>query len=195
MGISIIIAYHNEGILFIEETVRQIRETADIEPYEIIIVDDYSATPIEISGVTMLRHTHGMGVGAAFDTGIMAAKYDNVIIMGCDIRFTHNGWMSKLLMSIKNNPQSIICTQLAILDGEKKGGLDYDGDKTLGLLAGARLLPFHNKATDHKKTEGFKSILAAQWLPYSKKETGVITVPVVLGALYGIKKEWYLHID
>lgn len=196
MGVSIIIAYHNEGMLFIEDCIKQIRDTADtgIE-YEIIVVDDCSKVPLYLEHDKVIRHTHNMGVGAAFDTGVKHAQYDNLIILGCDIRFESNGWMGKLLNTTETNPKSIICTSLIMLDGQKPDGLDFSVRRKARMMAGARLLPFHNKQTDPAKTPGFRSILASQWLPFNHKETGVIVVPVVLGALYGIKKSWYQHID
>ena len=73
--ISIIIPYHNEPIGFIRAAINQVRETIDVSPHEIIIVDDGSVKPLLLQGENIIRHDINKGVGAAFDTGARAARY------------------------------------------------------------------------------------------------------------------------
>ena len=82
MNLSIIIPYHEEGIEFITTTIKSIRETIDVENYEIIVVDDFSKEPLpEIDDVKIFRHTENKGVGAAFDTGVIFAESENLFLI------------------------------------------------------------------------------------------------------------------
>lgn len=194
MQVSIIIAYHNEGQAFINETVKQIRETADLTDYEIIIVDDHSGRKIDMPGAKIVRHAQNHGVGRAFDTGAHYAKSDNLIIMGSDIRFIANNWMSKLVAATEANPKSLICTSCVALNESKPQGMDIEYRRGINMRSGASLLARYNASKKPGKVKHM-SILAAQWLPLDRKQKGVIEVPVILGAIYGVKKEWYQYID
>jgi len=194
-GLSLIIATHNEPRSFTQECVTQIRETIDVEPYEIIVVDDGSDKPIGIKGAIVVRHPKKRGVGAAFDTGVKEAQYDNIIIMGCDIRFMKNKWASRMLEVINNDPKSIVCANcVALRDSGKPEDMDVSLRAKIKKNSGASLLYYHNKSVDKNKPKSYRSILQAKWLPKGKSK-GVAEVPCILGAIYAIKKEWYKHID
>lgn len=194
MQTSIIIAYHNEGQAFINETVKQIRATADLKDYEILIVDDHSKGKISVPGARIVRHAQNHGVGRAFDTGAYYAKGDNLIIMGSDIRFIANNWMSKLVATTDANPHSLICTNCVALNKASDKNMDIAYRRNINMRGGASLL-FKYGGTPKKGKMSPRSILAAQWLPDNKSETGVIEVPVILGAIYGVKRDWYMYID
>ena len=111
MKLSIVITYHNEGKEFILTTINSIRNTIDVDDYEIIVVDDCSDIPLkEINNVTILRHNVNKGVGASFDTGVKIAKSENLFIIGSDIRFIKNKWASQIINEINNYPSSFTCT-------------------------------------------------------------------------------------
>ena len=88
--ITVIVPAFNEGFS-IKETIKNIKDVlsiAGITPYEVIIVDDGSSDntgklALE-SSVTVLRHPHNLGYGAALKTGILRAQYDTVIITDSD---------------------------------------------------------------------------------------------------------------
>jgi glycosyltransferase involved in cell wall biosynthesis len=88
--ITVIVPAFNEGFS-IKETIQNIKDVlsiAGITPYEVIIVDDGSSDntgklALE-SSVTVLRHPHNLGYGAALKTGILRAQYDTVIITDSD---------------------------------------------------------------------------------------------------------------
>lgn len=191
---SIILAYHNEGLAIVGETVKQLRDTIHSDGYEIIIVDDCSEKPIEIEGVRVIRHKKRYGLGAAFDTGAHYAEGENLIIMGSDIRFLDNGWYEALMKDVDANPQSLICTQCVALNSDKPRGMDIEYRRNINVRAGASLLVYHNSKNDRRNPRGLTSILAAKWLPKDDR-TGLIEVPVILGAITGLKRAWYLHID
>jgi glycosyltransferase involved in cell wall biosynthesis len=191
--VSIIIAYHNEGELF-REGVHQMLSTIDVEPYEIIVVDDCSSIPPPmIDGVKIIRHQANKGVGAAFDTGVASAQYDNIFIAGADIRYIDNKWASLMLQSVIDNPTSLICAAMEGLNPDDENGLDIRHRMTKKPpYQGATLEMFHTK-TKNKKI--VKTILSAKWKAIDKEATGVIPIPCLLGAFYGVKKEWYRYIN
>ena len=122
MNLSIIIPYHEEGLDFITITINQIKETIDVEPYEIIVVDDNSEIPLEnIDGVTIVRHSENLGVGAAFDTGVKYAQSENLFLMGSDIRFIKNKWASQIVKEIEDYPKSFTCTSCVALTSKELG--------------------------------------------------------------------------
>lgn len=196
MELSIIIPYHNEGQEFITTTVNSIKETIDVNNYEIIIVDDFSDTPLKFDSETVLRHDKNMGVGAAFDTGVKQAQSDNLFLMGSDIRFAKNGWASKTITEIKNNPKALTCTSCVALSAEKPEGMDFEKRRKINVLNGATILMFHDQKSNPSKNSAFRGIIEAKWLPHFKnKDIDSFEIPCILGAAYGVSKAWYDYID
>ena len=192
MPLSIIIPYHNEGQGFIEQTISEIRSTIDVHPYEIIVVNDCSDQPLNpIEDTIIINHTNNLGVGAAFDTGVSYASYDNLWIMGCDIRFRDNHWASTMVSEIEAHPQAITCTSLAMLNET-----DYSFDNRVNYCVGATILMYHDPLTNKAAHKNFKGIIEAKWLPLTRDiNKDSYPIPCVLGAAYGLKKAWYEHID
>ena len=213
--LSIVIPYCNDGKEFIETTVNQIRDTINVCPYEIIVVDDHSDTPLELEGVKVLRHPSNLGVGASFDTGVKEAMYDNIILMGDDIRFVKNAWASKMVRHIEANPKALLCASCVkinrfsrchneeIVDGNctKCGkpaldNMDFEHRRLKQKLNGATILVYHDsKSNPGAVPDNFRGILDAKWLPANNKETQPYEIPCVLGAFYGVKKSWYNYIE
>jgi glycosyltransferase involved in cell wall biosynthesis len=194
MNLSIIIPYHNEGMEFITTTINTIRDSIDVEQYEIIIVDDCSNIPLQsIDGVTVLRHDKNMGVGIAFDTGVKVAKSENLFLMGSDIRFAPNKWASQMLTEIESNPKSFICTSCVALHAD---ALDIEKRRLVNVLCGATILMFHDKQSNPAKNEAYRSIIEAKWLPHTRsRNIDSFEIPCILGAAYGVKKQWYDYVD
>jgi len=195
MELSIIIPHHNEGLAFIQTTVKQIKETIDITDYEIIIVDDGSDNRLPIIPGTIALHLpKNEGVGAAFDYGVKIARSDNLVLMGCDIRFESNGWASALLAEIELYPKSFTCTTCLPLTTDNQNLSDFKTSKKV--RAGANLLLHINHSILPKKPEGYQNILEAQWRPYMEnRNTDSFEIPCILGAFYGVKKSWYEYCD
>lgn len=174
--VSIIIPYHNEGVDFVQETLLSINKTVKIQ-HEIIIVDDFSDIPlIPITGVKVVRHLVNKGVGRAFDTGVTFANYDNIILIGCDVRFEKNNWAENLVEEINKYPKSLICTTCV----NYKSGIAF---KDSAKYYGANLLETFNK-----------TVLEAQWITKPKDENSY-EIQCILGACYIVKKEWFVYID
>lgn len=183
MDLSIIIPYHNEGPLFIRECIDQLRATIDVEDYEIIVVDDGSLKPLVCDGHKLIRHEKNRGVGAAFDTGVKHAESDNLILMACDIRFMDNGWASKMLEEIEAHQESFTCTTCI---GISKDKMDPLANKSHRM----------NGATIEMFNDSWQRIINAKWLP--KLEDNKVPsheIPCILGAFYGVKKDWYEYVD
>lgn len=189
MQLSIVIAYHNEGVEFITSTLFFIKETIDIEDYEILIIDDYSVIPLElpqIPKVRVIRHTANKGVGAAFDTGVSLAQSENIFLMASDIRFAKKGWASQIIQEINNYPKSLICCSCVALWADNMTTEDYTKKKT---CTGATIKMF----SPHIK---HPSVINAQWLPLlSNRDIDSFEIPCILGAAYGVSKNWYEYID
>lgn len=192
--LSIIIAYHDEGMEFIMTTINSIKETIDVDNYEIIIVDDYSEIPLEdIEGIKIVRHEINKGVGAAFDTGVKIAESENLFLMGSDIRFDRHDWASLTLDEINKYPKSFICTSCVAL---KSDDLDIKKRRLINIGNGATILMFHDKQTNPAKDEDFRGIIEAQWIKrVENRDIDSFEIPCILGAAYGVKKDWYEYVD
>jgi len=194
--LSIIIPYHEEGRSFILAGINGIKETVDVN-YEIIVVDDCSSPPLEpIPGVRILRHEENLGVGQAFNTGVKEARSENLFLMGADVRFHPNQWASKILYEINTYPKAFTCTTCVGMNEESEAGQDFAHRQNKSRKNGATILIFHDKKSHPKKDANFRGILEAQWLPlYRGESLDSYEVPCILGAAYGVKKEWYLYVD
>ena len=195
--VSIIIPYHNEGEDFIKETIGGIKKTCDVSPFEVIIVDDGSDTPLNLEredDIHVVRHDRNYGVGRAFDTGVGLATYDTLILMGADIRFLDNGWAGKMAREAENHPKAITCGTCVGLNTKVYGAMNMEKRRLTNRRTGATILMFHDTKSNPKKPETFRSILDAKWLPLIEAEESV-EIPCVLGACYSMKKEWYNYID
>ncbi len=197
MLFSVIIAYHNEGQEMINDTIKSVRDTTDPNDYEIIVVDDHSTEPIDLPGVRLIRHPQRRGLGAAFDTGKAAAKADNLIIMCADTRAIDPGWMNIMAKALDDNPKSIICTRCVNLSPKQVNGLDPLKRRTNPKLvySGANIKPYVWEKNTPPNRPRPKTIINAVWRPQDNSTTGIIDIPCVLGAFYGIKKAWYEHLD
>lgn len=194
-GLSIIISYHNEPYSFVQECVQNLLSTIDIEDYEVLVVDDGSITPLEpIEGTTVIRHVVNQGVGAAFDTGVNVAKYDNIFLMANDIRFIPNGWASLMLKEIIAHPKSMTCTTCVRLSDKEIDIQKQLDDKQFVL--GATIKMFSDKNNTPNKTGRFRSVIDAQWagLGSGNLNAESYVLPCILGAAYGVKKQWYQYI-
>ena len=194
MKLSIIIPYHDEGLEFISTTINSIKNTIDVEPYEIFVIDDFSKKPLEkIHGINIIRHKENLGVGAAFDTGAKLARSENLFLIGSDIRFEKNNWASQIVQEIENYPKAFTCTSCVALTAEK---MNISERRLINVANGATILIFHDKKSNPKKEESFRGIIEAQWLPHLKnRDVDSYEIPCILGAAYGVKKEWYKYVD
>jgi glycosyltransferase involved in cell wall biosynthesis len=191
--LSIVITYHEEGFGFLMECLTQLRESIDVQNYEIIIVDDMSAVPLpKIEGTTIIRNSTNIGVGRSFDVGIEAASYDNIIFMACDMRFIANNWVSKLVTEIEVHPKAITCTCCV---GINKDNMNFLERRLVQRCYGATILMYNDKEAT-AKSRALKNIIEAKWQLLDKTSIDrSYELPCILGACYGVKKSWYKYID
>ena len=87
--VSVIVPAYNEGAS-VEQVARQVRQVLSgaAIPHEVIIVDDGSTDDTSAaasrSGALVIRHQRNRGYGAALKSGILAARYDAVVITDAD---------------------------------------------------------------------------------------------------------------
>ena len=193
--LTIIIAEHNEGQQ-LNDTLDSILDTSDDKLYEIIVVSDNSTVELDLekygSLVTHVKNTIRMGVGASFDTGALHVQTPHLITMGSDIRFKKDNYIEKMLDILEDNDKSLVCTTNL---GINKDRMDLDGPK-VSRRYGARIL-FFMKMEDlprnsKNRVPDYRNILEAKWI--SRQEGSVRDLPCILGAFYGVRREWYQHI-
>jgi len=176
-------------------TLISIRDTIDVDPYEIIIVDDYSDIPLKLDfpNTQIVRHNDNLGVGASFDTGVKIAKSNNLFLMGSDIRFQKNKWASQMIKEIEHHSKSFTCTSCVNINSEN---MDIEDRKKVGVPTGATILMFHDKKTNPTVSETFRGVIEAKWLRYiTNRDVDSYEIPCILGAAYGVSKEWYNYVD
>src|SRR4051812_6636591 len=91
--ISVVIPAYNEDEA-IEATVQEVREAlerAELEPYEILVVDDGSSddtlSKAQSAGATTLHNPHNVGYGWSIKRGIQAARFDTLVIIDADLTY------------------------------------------------------------------------------------------------------------
>ncbi len=88
--ISVVIPALNERDAIVEtiERTRSVLTGANLEPFEIIVIDDGSndgtGDLAKGSGAVVITHPHNVGYGRSLKDGIKLAKYDTIIITDAD---------------------------------------------------------------------------------------------------------------
>src|SRR5689334_3377591 len=88
-GVSLVIPAYNEGVA-IEAVVKEARSvlTRTGLVFEIIVIDDGSRDDTGLAarqaGARVLTHPYNRGYGNSLKTGILASRYENVIICDAD---------------------------------------------------------------------------------------------------------------
>ncbi|TVQ85339.1 MAG: glycosyltransferase family 2 protein [Chromatiaceae bacterium] len=88
---SVVIPAYNEAAA-IGESVAAIRVAlAATDDVEILVIDDGStdstAAAARAAGAVVLMHPHNVGYGRALKSGILAAKYDTIVIIDADLTY------------------------------------------------------------------------------------------------------------
>jgi glycosyltransferase involved in cell wall biosynthesis len=186
--LSIVIPYFNDVDTLIG-TLNSLHATIDIDKFEVIVVNDGSqyVLPQEIIDQYDINHISqfvNLGVGQAFDLGVRNAQSENIILMGADIRFEENGWATRMLQIIDKSPKAIVCTTCKSNATERR---EYGADVIFKMTVD-QLGPTHPQ----KGNKDYRAALEGKWRP--KTGRGVYCIPSLMGAFYGVKKEWYDHV-
>lgn len=200
-GVTIVIAARNEKHQ-ICNTLDSIYETANLYKCNIILVDDCSDDGtneemfkkyMKFSGLfTYIRHEKRKGVGEALTTGAYAAKTPYLILMGADLRFSNNNWSEKFIEHLKKdyNQKSLIASTCVTLN-EKNNILEIKDAKFENY--GAGIVLYIDKTNASKREESWRNIIEARWIR-KKDFEGLVQIPCILGACYGVRKDWFVHI-
>lgn len=182
--VSIVIPCKNDQEV-LNATIDSILKTVNIK-YEIIVVDDGSKEKIKSPYAKVIRHKQNIGVGAAIDTGVKQAKYNNIVISGSDMFYFQQNW-AKSGVELLNNDRKVIWSTCCI-------GKHQDG--TESKRYGCDMIIKSKKSDlpkDNRYPENWKMLFRSKW--YSDGEINEnMHVPSILGACYFIDKSWYLHL-
>ncbi len=109
LSLSVILIHHSS-----EESTRKcldsLLETIDVDPYEIIIVDNGSRNPLEAKnwqqqkGVRVLRSEENLGYAGGANFGIQNASHHFLLILNNDLLFTMQG-LSNCCHQFKLDPE------------------------------------------------------------------------------------------
>jgi len=113
-GVSVVIPAYNEehGVPAVLAQVQAVMGAA-LLPFEIIVVDDGSqdqtATVAEqFEGVTVVRHAHNRGYGAALKTGIRRAQYEWICITDADGTYPNQRIPALVALAIAGNEHMVV---------------------------------------------------------------------------------------
>jgi glycosyltransferase involved in cell wall biosynthesis len=190
--LSIVMPYYKDVDVAIQ-TIESVYATIDmpLDQFELIVVNDGSGREYDIpkehvrENMKTPKHFTNLGVGHAFDTGVSVARAENLILIGSDIVFLNNGWAQRMLKVTSKHPQGIICASC----GSTKSDTVYYGADIIFFVDNSNLSDGHPR----KSKENYRSILEGKWRPRTGR--GVYQVPCVMGAFYGISKQWYNYLS
>jgi len=169
------------------ETIRSIYATAPKEEIDIIVIDDCSDEPLDLSEfpeVKLVRNPQRIGAGASKHYGAMLAETPCIMILDAHMRFRRDQWMEKILKCVELEPKTAWCTTSV---GLSKDSMDMDEAK--GKYYGANMLLINKAATSKRPS---REILEPKWAP--KKEEAEYEIPCILGANYAFSREWFRYI-
>lgn len=195
--VSVIIPFYNDEYL-INEVVRRAVTGIDPKEVEVIVVDDGSFTPLKLAvnypNVRVVRNQTNMGVGYAFDKGVLKARGDVLLLMGSDVLMQGRSWLKTALNTAKDNPNGITCSVCrgVYLDGDnkvvKRGMSRYGAD--LLFRVDKDDLP---QDSLKRQSAVFADILQAKWTDGREVDSSY-DIPCILGAAYVTTREWYTKI-
>lgn len=154
---------------------------------KIIVVDDGSTKPLSApADVTLIRHKHNKGVGAAFDTGVAACTTDKMILMGADV-IPEEGWLGKAVTLLDNHPMALTC---AICSGFSPKEPAFRPHRFLRY--GAHILRSHRRKVGPNM---LTDVIQAKWNPGPPTWEGDVgRISCILGAFYLTTKQLYTNI-
>lgn len=186
MTISIIIPYRD--CPFIWHTIDSLVSGVDTSMLEVIVVDDFSDTPLEVdqkkySFVRLLRQGAHRGVGMSFDLGVKFAKGDILIFSGSDIITKDPSWVKTAIDYTTAYPNGMACT--TCLSGDPQH-LTFDNLANDKVRHGCELKPL-------LVTEERCDMMVGSW-HYNAPKENINEVSLLMGARYITTKGWYQYI-
>lgn len=196
--LSVIMAHLNEG----DEplvTAKSALETSPPGFVEVIAIDDCSdqgkyADLGGIEGVRAFRNKRRLGLFATKDFAIGHANAGNLMVIDAHMRFKRDGWAERVVGALAAEPETVFCTTCLGLGW--RGGKNNeplvppDMTKPNGRYYGATLVIRGEKNTSQGKRMHW---LEPKWQGRQSTDAEY-ELPCVLGANYGIRKDWWLRI-
>ncbi len=165
-----------------QNTINSIYQTANPKNFEIIAIDDCSDKFLckshihESTEIRFINNKERIGVDACRQMGAEMANTPFLFIIDAHMRFPL-GWLPRVIDSIRNEPNTLWCTMCM--------GLGYGN---MDLLRSRDRYQGADFALVSSKNE----VLEPKWIATCKG--GQYEIPCVLGANYGVSKEWFNHI-
>ena len=162
-----------------QSTIDSIYQTAHPDRFEIIAIDDCSNKPSKIQDrkeILVLRNKERIGVDACRQLGAELATTKNLFIIDAHMRFPR-GWLSRIVERIEANPKTLWCTTCM---GLGYGNMDLIRSRS------------QYRGADIIILNGDGEVLEPKWR--SEVQLGDYEIPCVLGANYGVSKEWFIRI-
>lgn len=199
MKVSVIIPSYNDNYTINTTVQSLLNHNHNI--HEIIIVDDFSDTPVQDiiqdfdRRIRVFRTEQNGGVGKSFDFGVSCADGDVLYLMGADIRFDSNDAVDEMCRyAYQEKDQLVSCGCIGVTDNinfERSTNVSDNGRMGASIkwkitnddLSGNNPL---------SKDYSYRDIIQAKWL--REKPNQITTIPCILGATYAVSKEWYLYL-
>jgi GT2 family glycosyltransferase len=187
-GISVIIPYHND-VDDLKETLDSLYDTMNAEPWEVIVVNDGGRNKLkgyERRNLTHIDNPVNLGVGRSFDLGASVARYDTLFLSGADITHYNGDYVKEMYDTVQSHPHALVCTTMS---SYKNPDRKFYGADILFKITEEDLpenSPLRNKGLPHR------SILEGKWRP--KTDDSTYQLPSLMGAFYGVTRDWYEHI-
>lgn len=163
--------------------------------FEVVIVNDGTVYPsnkphsflreelliVDLPQVKVVNYHPSFGVGHAFDRGVENCRYENIILMGCDVT-PLGDWYEQVLEAVTENPNTLGC---AVCVGSESGRKHYGAD--LLFWVDNDDLP---ESSPLKDSKDYTALFKGKWLPAKEKNTPY-EIPCLMGAFYWTSKSYY----
>lgn len=191
MTLSIIIPTHDDTRELIQ-TVASIRRTASHHP-EIIIVDDWSATPVHhyaksLDGCKIIANRFRLGVGASRHIGAVHASGDVLLFIDSHMRFLP-GWFEDAMRRVDGRPRTLHCATCLGLDDHH-----MDPEHPIAEYHGATLNvcgPDPQRPSQHQVMEVVWALNDGR----TEIREDDCELAACMGAAYFMPRKWYLELS
>lgn len=187
---SVVIAFYNEAWSTLLRTVHSVLETSpDILLKEVVLVDDYSEKehlkkPLEkyissLRKVRLIRATKREGLVRARLLGASITTGDVLTFLDCHCE-CHEGWLEPLLQRIKEEPSSVVCPVIDVIDWNTFQYLGNSGEPQIGGFDWRLVFTWHAVPEYEQKRR--------------RSPTDVIRSPTMAGGLFAVRKDYFHYL-
>lgn len=185
--LTIIIPFLNEGIE-VYNTVRNIRETSDID-IDIILINDASTDNYDYLSVAeqfatkYIEHSERKGVAASRDEGIEMSTTPYFLLMDAHMRFFQKDWGSYLVSQLKISNKKLFCFQTVSIKTEGNGNVVKQSDINKSLRGG--YIVFDGSFP-----------MSVKWNNYDPEpDKNIVDIACVYGASYSCSKKYWQYLN